>query len=39
MTNEMVTVTGFDNTKLGTNTITVAYEKQTTTFNVEIVEA
>lgn len=37
MTNEMVTVTGFDNTKLGTNTITVAYASKTTTFDVEII--
>ena len=36
ITQEMVT--GFDNTKLGTNTITVEYEGKTTTFEV-IIEA
>ncbi len=30
-------VTGFDNTTLGTNTLTVTYEDKTTTFAVEIV--
>ena len=39
MTNENVTATGFDNTKLGTNTITVAYASKTTAFDVQIIEA
>ena len=30
-------VTGFDNTEIGTKTITVSYEGKTTTFTVEIV--
>ena len=38
MTAEGVKVTGFDNSKLGTNTITVKYEGKTATFNVTIVE-
>lgn len=33
-----IKVTGFDNTKVGTNTVTVEYEGKTTTFEVEIVE-
>ena len=32
-------VAGFDNTKVGTNTLTVTYEGKTTTLNVEIVKA
>lgn len=39
MTNDAVTATGFDNTKLGTNTITISYNTKTTTFDVEIIEA
>lgn len=34
---EQVKVSGFDNTKIGKNTITVTYENKTTTFDVEIV--
>lgn len=34
-----IKVTGFDNTKVGKNTITVEYEGKTTTFEVEIVES
>ena len=37
MTNENVQVTGFDNTKLGKNTLTVEYEGKQATFDVEIV--
>ncbi len=32
-------VTGFDNTNVGTNTLTVTYEGQTATFEVQIVKA
>lgn len=32
-------VTGFDNTKVGTNALTVTYEGKTTTLNVQIVKA
>ena len=38
LTNENIEVTGFDNSELGTNTITVEYLGKTTTFNVEIVQ-
>lgn len=34
---EQIKVSGFDNTKLGKNIITVTYENKTTTFDVEIV--
>ena len=37
LTNEKVTVTGFDNSEIGTKTLTVDYEGVTTTFDVEIV--
>ena len=37
MINEDVTATGFDNTKLGINTITLSYDNQTTTFDIEII--
>ena len=37
MTNDNIKVTGFDNSKLGKNTITVEYEGHTTTFEVEII--
>ncbi len=37
MTSEEVKVTGFDNSKLGINTITVEYENHMTTFDVEII--
>ncbi|MBQ8535606.1 MAG: bacterial Ig-like domain-containing protein [Bacilli bacterium] len=37
MTDESVTVTGFDNSTLGTNTLTVSYKGKTTTFTVTIV--
>lgn len=33
-----IKVTGFDNTKVGKNTITVEYEGKTATFDVEIIE-
>mgnify|MGYP004566973999 CR=1 FL=1 len=36
LTAEGVEVTGFDNTKVGTNTLTVTYKNKTTTFDVEI---
>jgi len=36
--NENVKVTGFDNSKLGKNTITIGYEEKTVTFDIEIVE-
>lgn len=38
MTSKEITVSGFSNKKLGTNTITVAYKEKTTQFNVEIKE-
>jgi len=37
MTNENVKVTGFDNSKVGKNTLTVSYNGSTSTFDVEIV--
>ena len=37
LTNENVKVTGFDNSKIGVNKVTVEYEGHTTTFDVEIV--
>ena len=37
LTNENINISGFDNTKIGTNTITVEYEGRTTTFDVQIV--
>ena len=37
LTSEQIQVTGFDNTKLGKNTITVTYQSKTATFEVEIV--
>ncbi len=37
LTNSNVSTTGFDNSTLGTNTITVTYSGKTTTFNVQIV--
>ena len=37
LTDEDVKVTGFDNSKIGTNTLTVEYEGKTTTFDVEII--
>ena len=36
--NELVKITGFDNTKIGKNTITVEYLYQTTTFDIEIIK-
>ena len=36
LTNENVHTNGFDNTKIGTNTITVEYEGKTTTFDIQI---
>lgn len=38
MTNEVIKATGFSNTKLGINTITLEYEGKIITFDVEIVE-
>ena len=38
MTNTNITTTGFNNSKLGKNTITVSYKEKTTTFDVSIVE-
>ena len=38
LNNEQVKVTGFDNKKIGKNTVTVTYQNNTTTFDVEIVE-
>lgn len=38
MTDEDVIVTGFDNTNIGEQTLTVEYKGATTTFNVNIVE-
>lgn len=37
LTNEEVNVTGFDNSKLGNNTVTLDYFGYTTTFDVEII--
>lgn len=37
LTSEEVKVTGFDNKKVGKNTITVTYQTQMTTFDIEIV--
>ena len=38
LTDESVTVSGYDKTKLGTQTLTVTYEKKTTTFTVTVKE-
>ncbi len=38
LNSEQVQVTGFDNTKVGKNIITVTYQNKTTTFEVEIIE-
>lgn len=38
MTSDEVEVTGFDNTKLGKNTITLKYKEKTTQFDVTIIE-
>ncbi len=38
MTNPIVTVTGYDKTKLGTQTITVSYKGQKTTFEITVKE-
>lgn len=38
MTSTQVTSSGFDNTKLGTQTIVVSYKQKTATFDVEIVK-
>ena len=35
---ELIEVSGFDNTKVGKNTITVTYQSKTTTFEVEIIK-
>ena len=37
LTNEKIKVTGFDNSKIETNTITVEYEGKTSTFKIEII--
>ena len=37
LTSEQIEVTGFDNEKLGKNTIIIAYQSQTTTFDLEII--
>lgn len=37
LTSEQVKITGFDNKKVGKNTITVMYQSQATTFDVEII--
>ncbi len=37
LTNKLVTVSGFDNTKVGVNTLTVSYEGLETTFDVNII--
>lgn len=39
MTNPEVTATGFDNTQVGKNTITVIYANKTAVFDVQIIEA
>ena len=39
MTNKNIKVSGFDNTKVGTNTITVTYEGNITTFDVDITDS
>ena len=38
MTSSSITATGFDNTILGTQKITLTYKNKTTQFNVEIIE-
>mgnify|MGYP004501572349 CR=1 FL=1 len=38
MTSEDVTASGFDNTTLGNNTITITYKEKTLTFDIEIKE-
>ena len=37
LTNENIHISGFDNTKIGTNTIAIEYEGKTTTFDVQII--
>ena len=37
LTNSKIRVVGFDNSKIGTNTLTVTYNEHSTTFNVDIV--
>ena len=37
LTSELVKVTGFDNSKIGKNTILVTYQSKTTSFDIEIV--
>ena len=37
LTNKLVSVSGFDNTKVGVNTLTVSYEGLETTFDVNII--
>lgn len=38
MTSEEITVSGFNNKEIGTNTITLTYKEKTTQFNIEIKE-
>ena len=38
LTNEQVKISGFNNEKLGKNTVTIKYQNNTTTFEVEIIE-
>lgn len=38
LASDQIEVTGFDNTKVGTNTITIKYQNYTTTLNITIVE-
>lgn len=38
LTNEQIKVSGFDNEKIGKNTITIEYQNKKTTFDVEIIE-
>ena len=37
LTNENIKIEGFDNTKIGTNTIKVTYQGKTTTFDINII--
>lgn len=38
LTNKQVKISGFDNKKIGKNTITIEYQNKKTTFDVEIIE-
>lgn len=37
LSSEQIEVTGFDNTEIGKNTITITYQTKTTTFDIEII--